>query len=335
MTQNYYPPYTYPQPSPVDQKKLVQSNEKKEILTAGIGLGAVIIAYLFLQSIAVEWLNNSGLRGVYASSSMFQSFFNVLGVHMFSMLIPFGALALIYKKRYVSPVVPTKKVGVKPFWAWVSFGMLTSYIANILVAFVIGLFKQFGYELTKSENLKPSSVLDCLALIVATAIIPAIIEELAMRCFGLGILRRHGKGFAVFAMSVVFGLLHGNVIQFIFAFSLGMILGFITVQTDSVIPAMMIHGLNNGLSVTQTIVKFGAGTRASNIAISSIYFIWIVLGIISFIYLISTKRLFKKENKQKNIYSLNVFTKVLYFLPGMIVPLLILIFISAKTIVKI
>lgn len=328
---NFY----YPQPNPYQQRAYYQKKEKKEILSAGFMLGGAILAYLFMQSIAISLLSIFGLKSVYENSSMMQNFFNVIAVHIFSMLIPFGALALILKKRYISPIVPTKKVGAKPFWAWVGVGLGACYIANVLTSFVIVGFKAFGYELTKTDYLEPSSIVECLALIISTAIIPAIIEELSLRCFSMGILIKHGKGFAIFAVSIVFGLLHGNVIQFVFAFLVGLILAYVTIQTDSVIPAMVIHGLNNGLSVLQTTLKYTSGKKVSDSVVEIVYITFIALAIVGAIYLLSKRQLLPKKSTQpKSPFALSFGTKVACITPGMIVPILILIYISSKTIVK-
>lgn len=332
MNQNnfYYPPQDF-----YYQKKIVQQREKREILSAGLVLGGTMIAYLLLQTVAVKFLNISGLKSVYDQSSMVQNLFNVLGVHLFSMLLPFGAMAIAMKKRYIAPVVPTEKVGAKRFWAWVGVGMGICYLANFATAMVMTLFKAFGYELTKVDYLKPSSLAECLVLIISTAIVPGIIEELSLRCFSLGILMKHGKGFAVFAVSVVFGLLHGNVIQFVFAFTVGLILAYITIQTKSVIPAMVIHGLNNGLSVLQTTLTYTSGKKVSTYAVDGAYIFFIIAAIIGAIYLTSTKQMFPKKNQQpKSPFALSFGTKLLCFAPGMIIPFYILIKLSIATIVK-
>lgn len=327
---NYY----YPQRDFYYQKRLAQQREKREIISAGFMLGGATIAYLFMQSIAINTLKITGLMSIYEQSSMMQNLFNVIGVHIFSMLIPFSIMAIIMRKRYVSPVVPTAKVGVKNFWAWVGVGISACYVAEIITTFVILLFKIFGYELTKTDYLKPSSLAECLILIVSTAIVPGIIEELSLRCFSMGILLKHGKGFAIFAVSIVFGLLHGNIIQFVFAFLVGIVLAYITVQSNSVIPAMVVHGLNNGVSVLQTTLNYTSGKKVSTIAVDSVYLLFIAAGIISIIYLISTKQLFKKSNQPKSPFALSFGKKLAYITPGMIIPIWILILISAKTIVK-
>lgn len=317
------------------QKKLYNKQEKREIITAGFMLGATIIATLIMQVIAVSALSLLGLKGIYDDSSMFQNLYNVLAVHILSMLIPFGVMALILRKRFISPVVPTEKINKLQLFAWVSAGMALCLLANYVTSFVIGVFKQFGYTLTQNEYLEPSSMIECLALIISTVLVPAIIEELSLRCFGMGVLLRHGKVFAVVAISIVFGLLHGNIIQFVFAFLIGLVLGYITVRTDSIIPAMLIHGFNNGMSVVQTTITYLSNKDTANNVLTGIYLVWLALGLLGLIYLMVKKLLFPiTPNAQKNPLALNFGKKILYILPGMAIPLLLLIYLSAQTIVK-
>lgn len=333
--------YNNPQPDIIENldykelKKQAQRAEKREIMTAGFALGGVIIAYLFLQSIAVSFLKATPYMDTYSRSSMFQNLFNVLAIHLFSMLLPFGALAIALKKRFVTPVIPARKLSAKSFFAWVTAGITACYIANFCVGIMIQIFNSNGYELVQGEYLEPQSLIECLALIVSTSIIPGVIEELSLRCFGMGILRRHGKPFAVLSISIVFGLLHGNIIQFVFAFVIGLMLAYITIRTESVIPAMVVHAINNGFSVLQTTVSYLSGEDVGSVVTSIVYLAIAISGIFGLIYLFKNNEFLppKSEKKVKSPFALNFFTKILFFLPGMVFPLLILIALSMSTIV--
>ena len=70
-----------------------------------------------------------------------------------------------------------------------------------------------------------------------------------MRGFVLGALRPHGDKMAIVITAVLFGLIHGNVLQLPFAFILGIMLGWLTVQTGSIWPAVVFHFTNNATSV--------------------------------------------------------------------------------------
>ena len=65
----------------------------------------------------------------------------------------------------------------------------------------------------------------------------------------------------------------------------GLILGFVTVKTDSVVPAVLIHAFNNGMSVLTLIVEYCFGTDASNYSGTAVFVFWIVAGIVSTVIL--------------------------------------------------
>ena len=85
--------------------------------------------------------------------------------------------------------------------------------------------------------------------VLSTAVLPALAEEMVFRGYFLGALRPHGDGIALVLSAFVFGLFHGNILQFPFAFLLGLVFGFVVVQTGSIWPAVLIHFGNNLMSV--------------------------------------------------------------------------------------
>jgi hypothetical protein len=212
--------------------------------------------------------------------------------------------------------------------------MFCSVVANIVVSYAIAFLEALtGLTFTQGESLDPSSIFDCVMLVISTAIIPAICEEFALRCCSLQLLRKYGKGFGVLTVSIVFGLLHGNVIQFLYAFIVGAILAYVTVKTDSIVPAVLIHGLSNGMSVVQSIVAYAYGENSSDSVVVILYAFWGIVGIASLIVL-ATKGAFKTEPKPKDDV-LTFGQKISAFLfPWMIVPFLILIGITITTIQK-
>lgn len=90
-------------------------------------------------------------------------------------------------------------------------------------------------------------------LIVVLALTPAICEELAYRGFILSGLRRQGnKWRAIIITSVLFGAAHGFVQQSIMATLTGTVLGFIAVQTGSIVPGMVYHFCHNSIPLLST-----------------------------------------------------------------------------------
>jgi len=76
-----------------------------------------------------------------------------------------------------------------------------------------------------------------------------ILEELLFRGIILdGFLNRYKPGKAIFWSALLFGLFHMNPWQFIPAFLIGLILGYIYLKTRSLIPVIFIHIINNSFS---------------------------------------------------------------------------------------
>lgn len=336
MSQYYYNPFgnsgANEEYQRVILRKQQENNEKKEIRLISLTMGAAIIAYLLFQNIAVAVLYAFDLFDKYNSNAVFQNAFTIIGVSFFSVLVPFGIMALVNKKRYSHPIIPSNSIRPFKCLVWVCFGMLCCVGANFAVSYLITFLELlFDIEFTQGELLEPDSPLACVMCVISTAIIPAICEEFAMRCCSLQLLRKYGKSFAVFAVSIVFGLLHGNVIQFIFAFAVGLVLGFVTVKTDSIVPAILIHGFNNGVSALNSILTYTSGENTAQTAILIVYAFWAASGIASLIYLI-TKGELKKTAKLQNGVLTNGQKFTAFLFPWMIIPFLILVIITATTI---
>lgn len=84
-------------------------------------------------------------------------------------------------------------------------------------------------------------------LLIAVVVIAPIGEELLFR----GLIQSYGlKNFApvlaIFLQGLIFGLYHGNIIQGIYAFLMGMVLGLVAHKLNSIIPSMVLHISVNG-----------------------------------------------------------------------------------------
>lgn len=333
----YQPPKPNNELSQMAYYQQKRDKEKSELIKTGVVIGSAIMAYLIIQTVLSLFIAQGELKEIYQTSPLFQNCFSMIAVHFCSLFIPFSLSALILKKNFTAELIPLKKNPKSISFAWVCAGMGLCIGANYFVNLVILICKHFGYELTQGDVLKPNDIFSCISLVFAIAIVPAIIEEYALRCCTLGVLRKYGKGFAIFTVSVVFGLLHGNVIQFLFAFLIGLVLAYVTVKTDNIIPAVLIHGFNNGISVLNDILAYAANKNTAENVLTIVYIVWGVLAIIGIIYLLFKKELLpKKEEKQpKEPYALSFGVKLACLIPGFALPFVMLIVITLTTIQKI
>lgn len=89
-----------------------------------------------------------------------------------------------------------------------------------------------------------ASMSDTLSLFLYTVLVAPFCEELIYRGFVLRALAPYGKIFGMVVAALLFGLMHGNIIQFPSALLCGFLFGYVTLEYS--LPAsMLIHALNN------------------------------------------------------------------------------------------
>ena len=87
-------------------------------------------------------------------------------------------------------------------------------------------------------------------VVLTIAVVPAICEELAFRGFMLSGFRHVGhKWRAIVYSAIFFGLAHPILQQSLVACLLGMVLGFVAVQTGSLLPGLLFHVTHNALAM--------------------------------------------------------------------------------------
>ncbi len=89
-----------------------------------------------------------------------------------------------------------------------------------------------------------------LSIVLLMAVLPAICEEIAFRGFILSGMRQTGRPWrAIILTSVLFGIAHGVVQQSMLAMIFGLVLGYIAIRSESILPCIVFHALHNTLSL--------------------------------------------------------------------------------------
>lgn len=318
------------------QLNIKMENEKKQLKKYGNIMGLLITFYFVLQTvISFPIIASKEIYNIYNTSAAFQYSFNIIGVSVCCVALPFLAMVLIYRKKglFTDKIVPDKKIGFVSFLEWSCFGIGACVAINYFVTLLITVMNFFGFDLISYDSISPSSAFECVLLAVSTAVAPAVCEELAFRCCSLQFLRKNGKVFAVVASSIIFGFLHANVLQFIFATLVGLLLGYITVKTDSVLPAVFIHFANNFRSVIYDIGTFAGGEKVAETLSVIVVVLALALGVYGLVMLL--KRGLLKIEKEQSDMSLGKKLRSFFFVPGMIIPFILMVYYTVTTIEKI
>lgn len=85
-----------------------------------------------------------------------------------------------------------------------------------------------------------------LSMFLYASIVAPVVEELVYRGFVLRSLTRFDKKFAIILSATLFGIMHANLPQAVFAFVVGLVLGYVAVEY-SILWSIVLHIINNCL----------------------------------------------------------------------------------------
>jgi sodium transport system permease protein len=88
------------------------------------------------------------------------------------------------------------------------------------------------------------------------ALTPGICEELLFRGFMIRFFEKYGAKMAIIISALLFAAFHLDPFRFVPVFLLGLLLGYLTIRSGSIINSMLSHTINNGLALF--IVTFGS-----------------------------------------------------------------------------
>ena len=164
-----------------------------------------------------------------------------------------------------------KKVPLKVILLSIPAG-LAMYFITIFVSFIFNvILVLIGYMPSTSAGTTSTefSAVSFILSLVLTAVLPAIGEEITHRGMLVNAFKGWGDKQAIFWSALMFGLMHGNIQQVFYAsLVLGIIGGIISVKTGSIVPGMILHFINNAISVvlSETSYYGGFGYNFQNFA---------------------------------------------------------------------
>ena len=277
--------------SPPTKSELEKKDIKRKAATVGISCLVMIgitffWATAFTAVLSLLGFTQADIKGFLSDPFILQAIQITLSSFMFT--IPF---ILVYKiSGYnISETVSLKKPEKYLALPLILMGIGFCAFSNIAVSIAGSIFEGFGinYNVDFGEN--PRGILGFILSFIATAIVPALVEEFACRGLILGSLKKYGEGFAVIASAAVFGLMHGNFQQIPFAFLVGLILGYITVKSGSIWLACLVHSANNSISVLMDYALGGLSNSAQNI-IYNLYLMLAMLAAVIGVCLLHSKK---------------------------------------------
>ena len=213
----------------------------KSVLPCLAALFLNVIAYFaaFALSVIFGLTDINSVEGALVDEGLFNLLRFVL------ILLFFGILFLRNK-----PVGKTIKEGLltikKPqvFLTLIIIGLALQLLVSLIIVVFADVFQGVfsEYKLMEKAIFDKASVM----YIIAAAVLGPLAEELIFRRFTLDILKEEFDiRIAIVIQALIFGVYHGNIIQFVYATLMGILFGFLVKKYESIVPGLLMHMVVN------------------------------------------------------------------------------------------
>ena len=265
-------------------KILERHQKRREIRRVALAMG---LSMLCLSAISFSWsyiyvffsvfvakISLDQVKEILNNPATQQILQIILSCSMF--LLPFSIAAKCLGVRIDSTIkIEKSKKGTFLPYALIGIGFCS--FSNIVMSYASSFFENFGIKYDVKSGDLPKGFFGFLLSFIATAIVPALVEEFACRGILLGLLKKQGNVFAVITSSIVFGIMHSNFQQIPFAILVGLILGYIYVKTESIWTCVLVHLVNNAISVIFNYLPSSLGTNEQNM----LYLVYLILTMLA------------------------------------------------------
>lgn len=228
--------------------------------------------------------------------------------------IGIGFLFLYFRKRINEKqmFVSRKKMGGKDFLSFLCLVMGIQLLSDPIFIGMEWLFNLFGYTM-ESSLLAAASGSTTWIMVLFAVIGAPVYEEIIYRGFAMNVAKKYGKVFAIVISAVLFGVMHMNIPQAVFAFMMGILLGYVAMEY-SLGWSIAFHLINNGFGEAFVFLTRNLSENTQTVLYYVIVGVFALGGVICLVKNHKAIAGYIKENKSEKKSYLYAFTTV-----GMIV----------------
>ncbi len=218
------------------------------LIITGIQLAGIIL----IQQLSPDILQDNNLYLISAMLPMY-----IISMPLMALLIRTVPASHIKKRRM------SAGQWILAFMMCYAVMYLSNIIGNLITT-LIGAAK--GEPVTNAIIEVASGISPLVSMLIMVLLAP-IAEELIFRKMLIDRVVRYGEGCAVLLSGVMFGLFHGNLNQFAYAFTLGVFFGFIYVKTGKIVYTILMHMVVNflGSVVSLLLLRFSGYEQMMNL----------------------------------------------------------------------
>ena len=239
----FSPRFIDPRPGPARERASTfgdPKEAKQHYSRIGFGLFAVVILTVILEY-ALMMILNAAAPG-FSRSPLYTWVIGFLPMYLVA--IPAGVVLM---KKPLPPPILKRRFGAGRYFRAILIAFFLMYAGNLIGVFVNLLIGRIaGKEIVNPiETILSGDSVILRALFVA--LIGPVIEELLFRKVLIDRMHVFGGKSAVVMSALLFGLLHGNLSQFFYAFGLGLLFGYLYLMSGKLRYSVALHILINTL----------------------------------------------------------------------------------------
>ena len=212
-----------------------------------IAFGIVILSML------VGLILGSGMMGLLSlSSNADQPTLSITAMGISTLFMAVPVLFYLIKRQIpFKSALRLNGVSVKSLLSIILLSVGIIILIDEVDRLVYILFGQPEYLAELAEQLKITSLYSGIAIVVTTVLIAPIIEEMLFRGYFQKVLEDVWQDVtkAILVTGIFFAFVHLNPYWIVQIYLLGVVLGYLAWRTNSIIPSLILHGLNNGFAV--------------------------------------------------------------------------------------
>ena len=182
------------------------------------------------------------------------------------MVLP-AIIYLGYKKVNWSKQLRFHKIKISTVLLLIIFAYAIMPLMNFLSAVTMLFSKNIRADTLNQVTGNHSSI----TALVVIALIPGLLEEFLYRGVVYGIYEKNNERFGIILSGLLFGLVHMNVNQFVYAFVMGIMFALLVKATDSLFSSMIVHFVINGTSVVLQYASQKAGGLGNDTEAMAVY----------------------------------------------------------------
>lgn len=202
----------------------------------------------------------------------------------FMIILPCIAGIFLIEKKYKGEQNWREYIGVKKFKPiliplLIFLPMAAQYFA-VFVSMYATTFSYFLFGTPDQGDILPQTALGTVQMIFSLCVLAPVLEELLCRGIIMKMLEKYGIAAEILVSAIIFAMLHVSAQSMIAIFFIGMLFGAVKKVTGSIIPGMIMHCVNNGMSFAMTAVT------ENNTVPQTVFVVWAAVLVATFPFMI-------------------------------------------------